>query len=99
MKETKLVSSNTAKGAITGNKTGSALIVSTYLDNEDSERGYLANQESMHTGIRSRTQLNSREVCSTAHKRTKPMETTETAYKKKKNNNTINGACFLSSSI
>lgn len=33
--------------------TDSILIISTYLDNEDSERGYLMNQESMHTGIRS----------------------------------------------
>lgn len=52
------------------------------------------NQEIMHTGIRSMKVLNSREACSTAHKRTKPMERTKPTYKIP-----INGACFLSSSV
>lgn len=42
------------------------------------------NEESMHSGIRSRKRLNSRKVCSTAHKRKKPMERTKPAYKKGK---------------
>lgn len=70
-----------AKGTVTGNRTGSILIISTYLENENGERGYLMNQESMHTGVRSG--LNSREVCYKAHK-TKPKKRKNVILKSKK---------------